>query len=149
MATKVLCSVDDSDNGTYLRWIDKHGFYCYWLFKSGDESRQIANDGEFIRNNMTDYSYVNGYHGGTGRKQRKTENNTLPVCAPLVDSTTYDFLFQLASSPVVDMYAGKDEEGIHRWCAVNIAVATFVKSQKSLQDFVATIILPETRIQSL
>lgn len=147
--TSVLCTVDDSVNGVYLRWINRHGFYCYWLFKSGDESRQITNDGEFIRNNMADYSYVNGYHGGTGRKQRKTENNTLPVCAPLVDSVTYDFLFQLASSPVVDMYAGQDEEGGHRWQTVNISVGTFVKTQKILQDFVATIILPETRIQSL
>lgn len=149
VATSVLCNVDDRDSGVYLRWIDRHGFYCYWLFVSGDESRQVVNDGEFIRNNMVDYSYVNGYHGGTGRKQRKTENNTLPVCAPLVDSVTYDFLFQLVSSPVVDIYAGMDDEGGHRWQAVNVAVATFVKAQKSLQDFAATIILPETYVQSL
>lgn len=148
-ATKVLCSVDDSNNGVYLRWIDRHGFYCYWLFKSGDENRQVANDGEFIRNNMADYNYVNGYHGGTGRKQKKTENNTLPVCAPLVDSDMYDFLFQLVTSPVVDMYAGTDDEGVCRWQAVNIAIATFVKTRKNLQDFVATIILPETRVQNL
>lgn len=147
--TTVLCTVDDADSGVYLRWIDRHGFYCYWLFKSGDESRQIANDGEFVRNNMADYSYVDGYHGGTGRKQRKTENNTMPVCAPLVDSVTYDFLFQLSLSPVVDIYAGQDDEGVHRWQSVNISVATFVKTQKSLQDFIATIILPETRVQSL
>lgn len=149
VATSVLCTVDDSESGVYIRWIDRHGFYCYWLFVSGDESRQVVNDGEFIRNNMADYNYVNGYHGGTGRKQRKTENNTLTVCAPLVDSTTYDFLFQFVSSPVVDIYAGKDDEGGCRWQAVNIAVATFVKSQKSLQDFVVTIILPETYMQSL
>ena len=149
MKTSVLCVVDGSENGVYLRWVDRHGFYCYWLFKGGDESRQVINDGEFIRNNMADYSYVNGYHGGTGRKQRKTENNTMPVCAPLVDSVTYDFLFQLALSPVVALYAGRDDEGGHRWQSVNISVATFVKTKKSLQDFIATIILPETRVQSL
>lgn len=148
-STSALCTVDENANGVYLRWIDRHGFYCYWLFKPGDESSQITNDGEFIRNNMADYSYVNGYHGGTGRKQRKTENNTLPVCAPLVDSVTYDFLFQLASSPVVDMYAGQDEKGGHLWKTVNTSVGTFVKTQKILQDFVVTIILPEIRVQSL
>ena len=98
---------------------------------------------------MQDYSYVNGYHGGSGRKQRKTEENILPVCAPLVDSDTYDFLFQLALSPLVDMYAGKDSGGNDRWQAVNVAVDTYSKTRAVLQDFSAVIILPETRVQSL
>jgi len=147
--SRITCKVDEGQDGVYLRWINRHGFYCYWLFMRGDETRQVTNDGEFIRNNMADYNYVDGYHGGTGRKQRKTEENTLPVCAPLVDSDTYDFLFQLALSPVVDMYAGDDDNGAPRWKGVNVSVATFVKSKTSLQDFVATIILPETRVQSL
>ncbi|WP_321479763.1 hypothetical protein [uncultured Bacteroides sp.] len=148
-ASHVRLNVDETESGVYLRWINRHGFYCYWLFQSGDESRQVSNDGEFIRNNMVDYSYVNGYHGGSGRKQRKTENNTLPVCAPLVDSDTYDFLFQLALSPVVDMYAGDDSEGVPQWKGVNVSVATFMKTKATLQDFIATIILPETSVQSL
>lgn len=141
--------VNNCTEGVYLRWVSRHGYYCYWLFTRGDESKQVANDGEFIRNNMQDYSYVNGYHGGSGRKQRKTEENTLPVCAPLVDSDTYDFLFQLALSPLVDMYAGKDANGDDRWQAVNVAVDTYSKTRAVLQDFTAEIILPETRVQSL
>lgn len=149
LASTIKIIVDNSKYGIYLRWINRHGFYCYWLFKRGDESIQVVNDGEFIRNNMQDYSYKNGYHGGTGRKQRKTENNTLPVCAPLVDQDTYDFLFDIAMSPVVDLYAGKDANGIDRWKAVNVSVGTFNKSSRPLQDFIMTIILPETRVQSL
>ena len=149
MAANVRLLVDECTDGIYLRWINRHGFYCYWLFKRGDESKQIANDGEFIRNNMQDYNYVNGYHGGSGRKQRKTEENTLLVCAPLVDSETFDFLFQLALSPVVDMYAGKNVNGVDSWKAVNVSVVNFNKTRAVLQDFVATIILPETRVQSL
>lgn len=141
--------VNNCTEGVYLRWVSRHGYYCYWLFTRGDESKQVANDGEFIRNNMQDYNYVNGYHGGSGRKQRKTEENTMPVCAPLVDSDTYDFLFQLALSPLVDMYAGKDVNGDDRWLAVNVAVDTYSKTRAVLQDFTAEIILPETRVQSL
>ena len=141
--------VNNCTEGVYLRWVSRHGYYCYWLFTRGDESKQVANDGEFIRNNMQDYNYVNGYHGGSGRKQRKTEENTLPVCAPLVDSDTYDFLFQLALSPLVDMYAGKDVNGDDCWLAVNVAVDTYSKTRAVLQDFTAEIILPETRVQSL
>lgn len=149
VAANVRLLVDECTDGIYLRWINRHGFYCYWLFKRGDESKQISNDGEFIRNNMQDYNYVNGYHGGAGRKQRKTEENTLLVCAPLVDSETFDFLFQLALSPVVDMYAGKNVNGVDSWKAVNVSVGNFNKTRAVLQDFVATIILPETRVQSL
>lgn len=148
-STSVRLIVDDSDDGVYLRWINRHGFYCYWLFNNGDESRQVVNDGEFIRNNMQDYNYINGYHGGTGRKQKKSENRLLPVCATLIDSDTYDYLFQIALSPVVDMYFGTDENGMSRWAAVNISVETYIKSRSVLQDFMATIILPETSVQSL
>lgn len=149
LASNVKLIIDESECGVYLRWISRHGFYCYWLFKNGDESRQIANDGEFIRNNMQDYSYKNGYHGGTGRKQRKTESNTLPICAPLVDSDTYDFLFDLILSPVVDLYVGKDADGLDRWKAVNVNVGTFNKTNQPLQDFIVNIVLPEIRVQSL
>lgn len=68
---------------------------------------------------------------------------------PLVDSDTYNFLFQLAMSPVVDMYMGKDSDKKDRWQGVNVAVETFNKTRAVLQDFIATIILPETRVQSL
>lgn len=147
--SKVVCKVDDSDRGIYLRWVNRHGFYCYWLFTEGDESRKVANDGEFLRNNMLGYNFKNGYNGGTGRNQRKTGENLLPVCAPSVDSEMFDFLFELALSPVVDMYMGKDDNGTPAWMRVNISVGTFTKSRKVLQDFICTIVLPETRVQSL
>ena len=120
------------------------GYSC-----KGNETSQVSNDGEFIRNNMQDYSYKNGYHGGSGRKQRKMEETTLPVCAPLIDSITYDFLYQMATSPVVDMFMGYDDNGNARWMAVNVSVGNFVKQRVSLQDFEANIILPETNVQSL
>lgn len=148
-ACKVVCDIDDSDEGVYLRWLDRHGFYCYWLFERGDESCKISDDGEFLRNNMMDYSSVNGYHGGTGRKQRKVVENTIPICSPLVDSETWDFLFDLCSSPVVDMYLGKDSDGNCRWQSVNVSIGTFSRTKKSLQDFIAAIVMPEINVQSL
>lgn len=148
-ACKVTCAVNDADKGIYVRWINRHGVYCYWLFERGDESKKVSDDGEFLRNNMMDYSALNGYHGGTGRKQRKIGENTVPICAPLVDSDTFDFLFDLQISPVVDMYMGLDDKGKHKWISVNLAVGTFAKTKKDLQDFVASVVLPETKVQSL
>lgn len=149
VGTKITCVVDDTLSGVYLRWIDRHGFYCYWLFKGGEESRQTMNDGEFFRNNMQDYNYRDGYHGGAGRKQRKSSNESLTVCAPLIDSHTFDFLWQLAKSPIVDLYMGKDTNGTHRWESVNISVGSYNKTNSPLQDFAAVVLLPETKVQSL
>lgn len=148
-ACVVNCFVNDSDEGVYLRWMDRKGMYQYWLFENGDESRKVSDDGEFLRNNMMDYSSVNGYHGGTGRKQRKIGTKTIPICSPLVDQETYDFLFDLCMSPVVDMYLGKDDDGNYRWQSVNVNVGTFSKSRKVLQDFIAQVVLPEIKVQSL
>ena len=36
---KLGCEVE---NGVYLRWIDRHGFYNYWLFVKGAEQRKIV-----------------------------------------------------------------------------------------------------------
>lgn len=147
--SRVKLIMDDCTEGVYLRWINRQGLYCYWLFKKGDESRQVSDDGEFIRNNMVDFNYVNGYHGGSGRQQRKMGSNTVNICAPLVDSDTYDFLFQLALSPVIDMYVGFGPDEIDRWLGVNVSVGTYTKSRAVLQDFIASIILPETKVQCL
>ena len=144
-ATNIKIKVDDSENGVYLRWVNRHGMYCYWLFVKGDRNNQVSQDGEFVRNNMQDYNYVNGYHGGTGRRQKKQDTCSVAVCAPLVDSSTYDFLYELALSPVIDMYV----QNANNWVGVNVSVDSFIKTSKSLQDFTASIILPESRVASL
>ena len=142
--------VDGNYEGVYLRWIDRHGFYCYYLFKQGNESRKVSADGEFLRNNLLAYDMTYGYVGGNGRQQMKSREDTIPVCAPLVDEETFESLFDLTTSPVVDRYMGDDEQGRPRWMAVNIQAGTYVKDEKAkLQDFVCNVIMPEMSVQRL
>ena len=115
----------------------------------GDETSQVSNDGEFIQKQYAGLQLQERYHGVADESKRKMEETTLPVCAPLIDSITYDFLYQMATSPVVDMFMGYDDNGNARWMAVNVSVGNFVKQRVSLQDFEANIILPETNVQSL
>lgn len=109
---------------------------------------QVSNDGEYLRNNMQEYRFIDHYHYGK-RMQRKSDEHTLSICAPLVDSYTFDFLNQITMSPIVDMYRGKDDNGVDVWEGVNISSGSYNKTRAVLQDFVANIILPETRVQSL
>lgn len=136
---------DNTEKGIYLRWVDRHGFYRYWLFTQGDESRAISSDTSFVRNNLGEYDdTIFGYLGANGRRQGYGREDTIPLCAPLVDSETFDFLQDLASSPVVDMYLGGD-----KWQSVTIKAGTYTKKTAELQDFVCNLVINNTQIQQL
>ena len=140
--------IDDYDEGYYLRWINRHGFYCYYLFKPGDEARKVTSDGAFMRNNLLSYDMNYGYQGYTGRQQRMSREDTIPVCAPLVDSDTWDMLFDIATSPCVDLFVGyKNDEP--KWMPVTIVSGSYTKAKAVLQDFICSIMMPDVTIQKL
>lgn len=139
---------DDTESGIYLRWIDRHGFIRYWLFASGEETREIASDLSFIRNNLNDYLY--GYFGDNGRRQGYERTDSIKLCAPLVDSDTFDMLQDLASSPVVDMYLGGDwTQEEDQWTGVTIKAGSYTKSTACLQDFVCEMVINNINVQRL
>lgn len=134
--------ISDADRGTYLRWIDRHGFLRYWLFSEGDESRTISSDGQFIRDNLQEYP--------SGRRQSYEREDEVALCAPLVDRDTFDFLQDLCSSPVVERYLGGDySKGKDVWEPVTIKAGTYTKTTAVLQDFVCNMVLNNTNIQQL
>ena len=136
---------DNTEKGIYLRWVDRHGFYRYWLFTQGDESTAISSDTSFLRNNLGEYDdTIFGYLGANGRRQGYSREDTIPLCAPLVDSETFDFLQDLTSSPVVDMYLGSN-----KWQSVTIKAGTYTKTTAELQDFVCNLVINNTQIQQL
>lgn len=127
---------NDTEKGIYLRWVDRHGFYRYWLFTQGDEKRTISSGGQFIRDNLTDYP--------SGRRQSYEREDEVSLCAPLVDRDTFDFLQDLASSPVVERFLGGDS-----WEPVTIKAGSYTKTTAELQDFVCNLVINNTNIQSL
>ena len=140
-----VIKADNTEKGIYLRWVDRHGFYRYWLFTQGDESRAISSDTSFLRNNLGEYDdTIFGYLGANGRRQGYGREDTIPLCAPLVDSETFDFLQDLTSSPVVDMYLGSN-----KWQSVTIKEGTYTKTTAELQDFVCNLVINNTQIQQL
>lgn len=142
---KVGCDVKD---GIYLRWIDRHGFYCHYLFQRGDEQRKIENEGQFLRNNIVNSDMSYGYSGGLGRQMVMKRQEVVPVCASLVDGDTWDMLSDMVSSPILDMFTGY-VSGSPRWVAVQCEPGTLVKSRMVLQDFECNVIMPEVPVQKL
>ena len=135
---------DDCYKGYYLRWVDRHGFYCYYLFKGGEE--QIKTAGETIISNNKDLGYNDSF---SGRFQLKTMESVVPICAPLVDSQTWEMLKDITTSPVVDLLVGYEHDNKPQWVSVSVVAGSYVKTHATLQDFICSIVLPEVNIQKL
>lgn len=137
-------------DGIYLRWIDRRGFWCYWLFKPGDDGRSAEGKGLFHRNDLALYDRRWQWHGNSGRRQNFTRNDVVPVCAPLVDRDTFEFLQDVTTSPAVDMYIGFAGGTAYKWAPVTIEPGTYTKDhRKQEQDFVMNVVLPEILVQQL
>ena len=147
--SKVIVEVlDGCENGHYLRWIDRHGFYCYYLFHSGSEQNKTTADSLYMRNNLLAYDSTYGYRGNNGRLQQMNREDSVPVFAPLVDADTWDMLLDMVTSPSVDLFLGW-KDGAPRWMSVAVAAGTYTRGRNPLQDFTCSIIMPETSIQKL
>lgn len=121
--------------GVYLRWVDKYGVFRYWLFRRGNVTTAVSNDGKIVRKNTgTDFGK---------RRTSKKVNEKVEICAPLVNSQEFGFLLGVAASPVVDMYSDGE------WYPVEIEGGDIVKERSELQDFVVSVVLPDFVMQSL
>lgn len=137
-------------SGVYLRWIDRQGQYEYYLFQRTAHEYAISKDESFSRNEMSNPAqYVDGVNIGTSTRQILRQAETLTIVAPLIDDPTYDYLSDLAQSPVVDLFTGYDDEGVPMWRRVNVATGSRTRSNDLLQDFNVSITLPEKNAQIL
>lgn len=143
-----VCLIDFKEyrEGVYLRWIDRHGTWKYWLFERGDESKAVTADGEFIRSVLGTTSTISEELGYSGRRKGYEVERTIELCAPLVDSDTYDMLSDISSSPVVDLWLGDD---YNNWMSVTIKEGTYQKTRAVLQDFICNMVLNDIAVQRL
>lgn len=142
--------IDRSTSGVYLRWIDRQGRYCYYLFKETGRAATIAAVSTWERNEMTvPTAYVGGVNIESPTRQHLTQKTTRSLGAKLVDSETFDFLLTLARSVVVDVFDGYDASGHPQWHRVNVVPGSYEKSTRHYQDFIFSIEEPAQSAQML
>ena len=119
--------------GVYLRWLDRYGRLCYYLFAEGQKRDKVSNYGDVLRDNITDVVRRMGYE----------REASMQLCAPLADAETIDGIDDIISSPVVDMY----DNGV--WQPVIVSAGTYTRTDDVLQDFVFEITLQDYDTQRL
>lgn len=140
---------DQSDKNVYLRWVDSQGRYEYYLFKKIDDEYEYK-AASWERNEVTmPTAYDNGLNVASGMRQSFTQGIGVTLGAKLVDAPTLDYLITLLGSPIVDMFAGYDDNDTPLWRRVNVSPAKFQRTTKPLQDFTVQIIVPSLNLQIL
>lgn len=119
--------------GVYLRWIDRYGRLCYYLFKKGVRKDKTSVYGSVIRDNTTDAIRRMGYD----------REISVALCAPSADVETMNEIEDIVTSPLLDMY----EDGI--WKAVTVKAGTFSRGDAEMQDFVFEVEMQDIEAQRL
>lgn len=135
---------DQSKDGIFLRWIDRHGLLQYWLFDKGVREVKNNRGGSELTMNYADRE-GNSFRN-IKRQQYFFGEVSQELCAPNVTEEEYTMLEGILTSPVIDLYHPSTIVG---WEPVRIAKGTIKRSTDVLQDFKFEIELPNLNAQSL
>lgn len=139
--------IDNRSDGIYLRWINRHGEWCYWLFKKGGSQIAASTNTTFERSDTADMAYKDGVTTRGTQRRNKNLKEIVTLCAPLCTSDEFDYLEDIMCSPVVDLFSGTIENPL--WKRINVVDGSATRSTKKLQDFMLNIELPTKNIQCL
>lgn len=132
--------VDDSDSGIFLRWIDRHGWLQYWLFKEGVQTEKSKAEGQELDVAYTDERGLSHY----GVKvQNKSLTRSLKCGAVYLNVEDRQIVATVASSPYVDWWNGR------AWVPVRINGATLQDNHNGLVDYEIEVLFPNVITQTI
>jgi hypothetical protein len=137
--TIIEVKADDCEEGVFLRWVDRFGFYQYWLFQPSEYTYDGKSDGEKI----VSIELVNVRHYEFGRYQGRENERTIRMGASMLDKEEAEMIVGVIQSPLVAMWS----DGA--WIPVNVSDGDVKLSSEHLQDVEITVELPELKTQRL
>lgn len=139
--------ISNDTAGHYLRWVDRHGNLQYFLFTMGE--KQYKN--KLSSNSVMQDDDLNGLYFANIVRTRNIECTvTHKCCAVNLPADIYEYVVTVLTSPIVDLYCGKDENGNEIWLPVNIQAGTVKYSPKKvLNNLEFSFAIPDINAQSL
>lgn len=134
------------ENPIYLRWIDRHGFLCHWLFRGAEEKRAVSAQEGFWRSQLQYWEQDQSLQGTHGRRRAYERTDTITAVAPMVSREQMNWLQDIATSPMVDLYLKEADE----WVSVTVNAGTYTyQPEVPMQDFVIEVQREQHNIQRL
>lgn len=137
--TIINIEADDCQKGIFLRWVDRFGFYQFWLFEPADWGYEGNSDGEMIYSKCL----VGERHYEYGRYQGRIAERTIRMGASLLSADEAEMIKGVILSPLVAMWNGIS------WVPVNVSDGSVKLTSEHLQDIEITVELPELKMQRL
>lgn len=137
--TIIKLKIDECKDGFFLRWVDRFGFYQYWLFKPADWGYDSNSDGEII---SSKHLIVNR-HYEYSRYQGRINERTIRMGVSLLEKEEAEMVVGIIQSPLVSLL--KD----NKWIPVNVSDGSIKLTSEHLQDIEITVELPELKTQRL
>jgi hypothetical protein len=143
----VNLTVSNEIAGHYLRWIDNQGNLQFYLFKKGKRTAKT----KLGSNNVIINTPLRGMYFANMQRTTSVDLTVTHKCgAPLLPADIFDWVSTIITSPIIDMYLGKDIDGNEIWVPVVIQSATVdYDNKQELHDLEITFQAPAYTAQSL
>lgn len=139
--------ISNRKDGLYLRWIDRFGIMQFYLFIEGESSIKSKASSSAIQVERT-FSGVN--FGNFERSIDTTNTETRKCCAVDLTKDVLEYVKTIVSSPIVDLFVGKNKAGTELWLPVSVSDGTYKTNPKTLlSDYEISIQMPEISSQTL
>lgn len=139
--------ISNDTAGHYLRWVDRHGNLQYFLFPMGEKEYK----NKLGANSVMQDDDLNGLYFANIVRTRNIECTvTHKCCAVNLPADIYEYVVTILTSPIVDLYCGKDENGVEIWLPVNIQANTVkYNPKKILNNLEFSFAIPGINAQTL
>lgn len=143
----ITLDINTDTAGYYLRWVDRHGNIQFFLFTKGTTQWKNKLSSDQV---LQDEDIHGLYFANVMRTRHLDCSVTKKCCAVNLPDDIYEYVVTIVSAPIVDLYLGKDEDGLDIWLPVTIQSSTPSHNpNKQLNDLEISFNLPDISAQTL
>ena len=136
-----------SEKHIYLRWLNRHGELCYWLFHRYSV-QQVVKDNEHVRANINDIWPESGVIDNASIRN-KTVTKEVKAYTDELDGSDYELVRQVFIAPFVDVFERTILGQNHVWQRVHVKAETQTEALRHADEYtknrqiVITLLMPE------
>lgn len=136
-----------SEKDIYLRWLNRHGELCYWLFHRYS-TQQGVKDNEHIRANVNDVWPESGVIDNAAVRI-KTVTKEIKAYTNELDGFDYELVRQVFTAPYVDVFVRTVSANNHVWQRAHVKAEAQTEVLRHADNYtknrqvVITLLMPE------